>query len=404
MDPLSVITAAFTLLGVVSASVKILMGIKDRPAQLGALADDIDALGFILKEIEPLLKDTKYEGQLQGSRLPQMIFSAYSSRREVRKNPWHDSLQAISEPRPPSASAENNPNQLDGYAGRIHSVRSTTIPEETPVLTVHPRSKAISIQSSVEDSARTAQKFEDTVLAAFLNHQTILQGVYDLVQAVFSRDTDNTVPIATSSALATSRQRSRGTDQLACHTVRVARPRRCIDSCICGCHHALRIRTPEVIRNAVGVLFIELALLSVFFSCRQRTCRHRSQRLLRFTYYFPQWLLMRMICVTLYAPDPQAWNVSCKTPRRVSEDAAVFECARSGDIDGVRSLFDRGMASVYDIGITTGACAITVNSSNQATADIAWNKVLAGSVPEDCMAAIREDFDETEYFESRRSR
>jgi hypothetical protein len=146
------------------------------------------------------------------------------------------------------------------------------------------------------------------------------------------------------------------------------RPRRCAVSCICRCHRCFRIRSPEALQKIFGTVFVELASLFILYSCNKGTCRQKSQSLLRLTYFFPQWLLMRMISATLWIPNLQACEISMKMPRVVPEDAEVFACARSGDIRGLRSLFDDGLASVHDTGVFTGACPITVRVGGIAAA------------------------------------
>ncbi|KAK0701447.1 ankyrin repeat-containing domain protein [Apiosordaria backusii] len=200
----------------------------------------------------------------------------------------------------------------------------------------------------------------------------------------------------------------------------------CPTSCICVCHRYLRLRSPERLQRICGVFFLELASLYMMGrSCTKKSCRKQSTSIARLTYFFPQWLLLRMVSATLWVPDLQACNLSLKVPRVVPEESEIFCRARLGDIQGIQSLLDRGLASIYDVGISTGASATTyaidryqidtwrfllakgadpylVNSSNQTTADIAWNKVFAGSAPPDCVAAIIDDFDGAEYLKVRK--
>lgn len=133
----------------------------------------------------------------------------------------------------------------------------------------------------------------------------------------------------------------------------------CARFCPCKGHRYVRIRSPKQLQNAIGTFYLEFT-----GTCDDDLCQRKLQSLLKVTYFFPQWLLLRMVSATLWAIDLQSCNLALKTPRVVPESAAVFEYARSGNIYGLKSLFKKGLASVHDVGEFTGAPPITASSGD----------------------------------------
>ena len=58
-------------------------------------------------------------------------------------------------------------------------------------------------------------------------------------------------------------------------------------------------------------------------------------------------------------------RVALSLPRVVPDNAEIFSCAVRGDLDGMKSLFERGLASPFDIGIGTGRSPLHVSTRRQ---------------------------------------
>jgi len=64
-------------------------------------------------------------------------------------------------------------------------------------------------------------------------------------------------------------------------------------------------------------------------------------------YYFPKWLLNRAICIALInSVEPTA---SLKIPCIIHPEAEIFEFTASGNVEGIKKLFEERKASPNDI-------------------------------------------------------
>lgn len=76
----------------------------------------------------------------------------------------------------------------------------------------------------------------------------------------------------------------------------------CDRYCICQCHKATNVATPNPLAKLIGRLFIGyigVPLLS-HRTCNRVSCRHgRSQMRIRIAYLFPLWFGLRLIALTI---------------------------------------------------------------------------------------------------------
>jgi len=114
--------------------------------------------------------------------------------------------------------------------------------------------------------------------------------------------------------------------------------------------------------------------------------------------------------------------VSLKMQRTVPGDADIFVCAKTGNIDRMKSLFRQGLASPNDVSITSGITALHFAISYQhvdicklllqanadpfledrvqwTAADNAWAKILSGRFPKEKENQLRIMFSDTEHLE-----
>jgi hypothetical protein len=96
--------------------------------------------------------------------------------------------------------------------------------------------------------------------------------------------------------------------------------------------------------------------------CNERSCHLESQPLMYITYFFPTWCPARMISLMISITPLAGPVISLKTQRTVSADSDIFVCAKTGNIDRMKYLFENGLASPHDVSISSGITALHVGS------------------------------------------
>jgi hypothetical protein len=99
-------------------------------------------------------------------------------------------------------------------------------------------------------------------------------------------------------------------------------------------------------------------------ACNERNCRKQSIPTVKVTYHFPHWLLARMIHFVLTLSYMKGPGVSLSMPRVIPDNAPVLTFAVQGNLDGIRSLFSKGIASPYDVALSNGRTALHVRLEN----------------------------------------
>ena len=78
-------------------------------------------------------------------------------------------------------------------------------------------------------------------------------------------------------------------------------------------------------------------------------------------YLFPSWVLAKALILTLASGFLDKISVSLTVRRIVSPAAEIFRLTRIDDVDGLKRLFSKGLASPND-STSDGQLALTVNS------------------------------------------
>lgn len=135
----------------------------------------------------------------------------------------------------------------------------------------------------------------------------------------------------------------------------------CTPWCSCVCHTEHRFRTPRLLDQIIGSLFIGYSGMPVNTKpCTEYSCHQRSQPTTYITYFFPQWFLARMFSFVLTVTPMAGPVASLKVQRTVPANAEIFKFAQSGDVDKMRHLFENGLASPHDVHFESGVTALHV--------------------------------------------
>lgn len=138
--------------------------------------------------------------------------------------------------------------------------------------------------------------------------------------------------------------------------MRVTRYAACARGCPCRCHIQTRSSTPGMVDRVFGQMFVGYAGLPLISAkCDTDTCEKHQAAHISVEYWFPigfVWSKILRLQLT-YQPNigPQ---FELSTLRRVPDSAQCVNFALTGNINGLKDLFKRGLASPVDVSTTRG--------------------------------------------------
>ena len=138
--------------------------------------------------------------------------------------------------------------------------------------------------------------------------------------------------------------------------MRVTQHATCARECLCRCHIQLRSSTPTFVDRVFGHMFIGYAGLPLINAqCDTDACKKKQAAHISLEYWFPLgfvWSKILLLQLTYQANIGPQFELS--TLRRVPDSAQCVNFALSGNIDGLKELFTRGLASPVDVSTTRG--------------------------------------------------
>lgn len=135
----------------------------------------------------------------------------------------------------------------------------------------------------------------------------------------------------------------------------------CNSRCLCRCHKTHTAKTPKPMEHLIGSLFIGYSNTPLNRkSCNEKMCKQQRSSLLKVNYYFPSWFLHRMIAIKNIWDPTHGLQISVRTPRVVEYSADVFLIADHGNLDSLKALFAKGLASPFDVASGSGLSLLQV--------------------------------------------
>jgi hypothetical protein len=135
---------------------------------------------------------------------------------------------------------------------------------------------------------------------------------------------------------------------------------RCPQHCSCRCHRRWWLSSPNLLAQVFGFMLIGYSSSPPDREgCTEKFCTRDSRTPTRIIYHFPTWLVARYFCLDImtHCNDPQ---FSLKFPQIVADNSDVFQFAKVGDTEGIRSLFSKGLASPDVINSSWGVALLNV--------------------------------------------
>ena len=137
----------------------------------------------------------------------------------------------------------------------------------------------------------------------------------------------------------------------------------CIAACNCICHTTAKASTPAMIDRVLGQLFVDYAGLPFLNPrCDAEGCTNSQSPWISVQYWFPlgyfwsQIFRLQVAYRTNFGPQ-----ISLRTLRRVPDTALSIKYALTGNIEGLKTLFTRGLASPEDVCSTRGYSLLRVS-------------------------------------------
>ena len=138
--------------------------------------------------------------------------------------------------------------------------------------------------------------------------------------------------------------------------MRVTQRGACRPGCPCNCHLQTRSSTPGLLDRVFGQMFVGYAGLPfVSAKCDKESCQTSQAAHVSVEYWFPlgfAWSKIFRFQLTYQARIGPQFELS--TLRRVPDSAQCVNFALNGNIDGLKDLFKRNLASPRDVSTTRG--------------------------------------------------
>jgi hypothetical protein len=134
--------------------------------------------------------------------------------------------------------------------------------------------------------------------------------------------------------------------------------------CPCACHTQRKSSSPSFVDRVLGQTFVGYAGLPVISpKCNNTSCEKPQGPCVSVEYWFLLgfcWSQIVRLQVGYRQNVGQQFNLT--TLRRVPDTAQCMEFALKGDIEGLKGLFKRGLASPWDVSSTRGFTTVRVCS------------------------------------------
>lgn len=135
----------------------------------------------------------------------------------------------------------------------------------------------------------------------------------------------------------------------------------CSQHCSCHCHVQTAVKTPRILEQITGCLFLGYSGCPILLQRCILPCLEVDPEPLKITYYFPRWFVNRAVSFSMSSALKSSPALNIKIRRVVSEASQLFSLSKFGDVEGIRKLFQNGLASPDDIHFRGGWTALHVS-------------------------------------------
>ena len=139
----------------------------------------------------------------------------------------------------------------------------------------------------------------------------------------------------------------------------------CPPYCRCGCHRIRTFQSPTMMNHVIGNLLVGYCgypIIGTFQKCTETGCLSQSTFRTYVYYIFPSWFLAKAIILGLTTQSFGEISISLKMQRVIPAGSDIFRLATLDNVDGIKELFRKGLASPNDITLI-GTSALNVRFS-----------------------------------------
>ena len=147
--------------------------------------------------------------------------------------------------------------------------------------------------------------------------------------------------------------------------IRVRKHTSCRRGCPCVCHLQRRSALPGIVDRVIGQMFVGYVGMPLLNQrCDIESCEKAQSPAVSLEYWFPLGFVWSQIVRLQLTYQPNVGpHFELSSLRRVPDSAQCVNFALNGNIEGLKDLFNRGMASPRDVSSTRGYSILRVSLS-----------------------------------------
>ncbi|KAI4187971.1 MAG: hypothetical protein LQ346_005403 [Caloplaca aetnensis] len=392
MDPLSVTASVIAVAGLAAATGRAFQELralcKTLPGKLHALSNEVVDIELVLRQVATVFEERGNDPVFQAhvTNVPKLLESADSKLEELSFiiQTFSGSCRGSKAPLYGAYTWRKNQPRLQGLQEDIRSIKCNLniilgASNSQDMMRIRLDINALSamsleaaqgprvLQNMIQtDLARHHNQMEDAFTHIYARVDQRIGAVESLLEAQSAQ-----LAASQSSQLGNvygpryrwrARKQARkgtqhpivdGNDSLA---VRVNHYNSCRRGCLCICHVESRSSTPGFVDRVLGQVFVGYTgLPGLNTNCNVGTCQKTQSPSMSFEYWFPLGFVWSQIVRLRFTYEQNLGpHFEISTLRRVSDSAQCVTFALNGDIDGLKDLFRRGLASPRDVSSTRG--------------------------------------------------
>ncbi|EKG17698.1 hypothetical protein MPH_05147 [Macrophomina phaseolina MS6] len=430
-DPVSIVSLTIQVVGIAKRLGELIKIIHDAPEELLALSNEVNDLSIVVGCFREALPDeeddlshiplSRAKSDLDGINLMLQRWGRVSAAGDS----WHigrfDKFLWLRERK-----------KVNQYQQRIRETRANLSAMVGAKALSKTARVAVEVHTLFELSASHNQASQRGIAAA-IGHSisTSVDAALENPPAYIDLEQHYELPLS----LARPAQKSGSTDiispgtagpsPVAVGVTRYPPSQRCDPDCPCLCHKKLFVRSPKILEQFIGRLFLGYTCLPFLKQpCTSVTCHQRSSNNASITYFLPRWFSEKAVSATFMSSPMGSPSLNLKIRRVVPEVSQLFRLSRYGDAQGLRDLFISGRASPDDVHIRGGwtalhfavdhgrieACKFLLDSgadpewesaTGNTPVDMAWSNILQLNVPAKAAEVLAILFPGTDFIQSR---
>jgi len=137
------------------------------------------------------------------------------------------------------------------------------------------------------------------------------------------------------------------------HTIQIRAScyrRSCRPWCSCRCHVRRSVRTPGLVKNFMGSLFLGYSgVPGITEPCNETQCRRRSSARFILSYQFPSWFWTRALFASFVKSTMFGPEMLLRVQTTIPYTSETYNHCLKGNVGSLQRLFEEGCASPFDV-------------------------------------------------------